>query len=196
MIAVEREAKNMQNGSDHSGEQIILRPIAPQDDSFLFQVYASTRSDEMALVKWSEEQIADFLWMQFSAQRKHYLHYFPGAEYSLICLEDHQPVGRIIIDRSGDEILLMDIALLPGFRNAGIGTRLVLDLQDEAQAKGLPVHLHVEAFNRALHLYERLGFTIIGEDGIYLKMEWLPSDGERTQTQTAEKEKIYARETL
>jgi ribosomal protein S18 acetylase RimI-like enzyme len=186
----------MHSGSDHTGEQAILRPIASQDDSFLFQVYASTRADEMALVKWSEEQIADFLWMQFNAQRQHYLHYFPKAEYSLICKEDHQPIGRIIIDRSGNEILLMDIALLPVYRNTGIGTRLVRDIQDEAQAKGLPVHLHVEAFNRAVHLYERLGFTRTGEEGIYLKMEWLPSNDEGTQTQTVEKEKINARKTL
>ena len=186
----------MHSGSDHSGEQVILRPIAPQDDSFLYQVYACTRADEMALVKWSEEQITDFLWMQFNAQRQHYLQYFPKAEYSLICLEDHQPIGRIIIDRSGDEILLMDIALLPVYRNAGIGTRLVRDIQDEAQAKELPVHLHVEAFNRAVHLYERLGFTITGKDGIYLKMEWLPSNDEGTQIQTVEMEKINVRKTL
>ena len=186
----------MHSGSDHSGEQVILRPVAAQDDPFLYQVYASTRADEMALVNWSEEQIADFLWMQFNTQRQYYLQYFPKAGYSLICLEDHQPIGRIIIDRSADEILLMDIALLPVYRNAGIGTRLVREIQDEAQAKELPVHLHVEAFNRAVQLYERLGFTRTGEDGIYLTMEWLPSNDEGTQTQTVEMEKIDVRKTL
>jgi ribosomal protein S18 acetylase RimI-like enzyme len=180
----------MQRVSDHTGEQVILRPIATQDDLFLYQVYASTRADEMALVRWSEEQITAFLWMQFNAQRQHYLQYFPKAEYNLICLDDHQPIGRMIIERSGDEILLMDIALLPVYRNTGIGTRLVRDIQDEAQAKGLPVRLHVEAFNRAVHLYERLGFTRTAQDGIYLKMEWLPSNDEGTQTQAAEMEKI------
>ena len=186
----------MRNGSDFTGEQVILRPVTSQDDPFLFRVYASTRADEMALVKWNEEQIADFLWMQFNAQRNHYLHYYPRAEYSLICQANQQPIGRIIIDRSGDEILLMDIALLPVYRNTGIGTRLVRDIQDEAQAKGFPVHLHVEAFNRAVHLYERLGFIKTGEEGIYLKMEWLPSFDEGAQTQTVEKEKINARKTL
>jgi GNAT superfamily N-acetyltransferase len=186
----------MNGDSKHTGEQVILRPIKPQDDSFLFQVYASTRADEMGLVNWSEAQKADFLQMQFNAQRQHYLRYFPQAEYSLICLEDHRPIGRIIIDRSRDEILLMDIALLPGYRNAGIGRRLVRDIQNEARAKGLPVRLHVELFNRAVHLYERLGFSRIGENGIYLKMEWLPSIDEATQNQKVEKDKIDAREAI
>ncbi len=130
----------------------------------------------MALVDWNEDQKADFLQMQFNAQRQHYLRYYPHAEYNLICLEDQRPIGRMIIDRSRDEILLMDIALLPAYRNAGIGMRLVQDLQNEARAKGLPVRLHVEAFSRALHLYERLGFARAGEEGIYLKMEWIPSN--------------------
>ena len=90
----------------------------------------------------------------------------------------------------------MDIALLPGYRNAGIGRRLVRDIQNEARAKGLPVRLHVELFNRAVHLYERLGFSRIGENGIYLKMEWLPSIDEATQNQKVEKDKIDAREAI
>ncbi len=168
------------------GEQIILRCILPEDNSFLFQVYASTRADEMALVTWSEEQKTDFLHMQFNAQRQHYLSYFPQAEYSLICREDNRPIGRMIIDRSGDEILLMDIALLPEYRNAGIGMHLMRDIQNEASAKGLPVRLHVEIFNRALRLYERLGFAKIGENGVYLKMEWLPTYNEAAQDQEIE----------
>ncbi len=37
---------------------------------------------------------------------------------------------------------------------------------------GVPVRLHVETFNRALRLYERLGFRPIAESSIYLEMEW------------------------
>jgi ribosomal protein S18 acetylase RimI-like enzyme len=32
--------------------------------------------------------------------------------------------------------------------------------------------LHVESRNRARSLYERLGFTIVCEDGIYIEMRW------------------------
>lgn len=164
----------MSNDSQSIANQIILRSIQPQDDSFLFQVYASTRTDEMALVNWSPQQKTDFLQMQFNAQRQHYSNYFPQAEYSLICREDNHPIGRIIIDRSKPEILLIDIALLPEYRNTGIGTRLIRDLLNEAQMKGQPIYLYVEAFNPAQRLYERLGFSKIELDGIYFKMEWQP----------------------
>jgi ribosomal protein S18 acetylase RimI-like enzyme len=32
----------------------------------------------------------------------------------------------------------------------------------------------VEKFNPALRLYRRLGFTEIGDHGVYWEMEWLP----------------------
>jgi ribosomal protein S18 acetylase RimI-like enzyme len=181
----------MNSSSRNLSEKVILRTTQPQDDSFLFQVYASTRADEMALVNWNEKQKNDFLLMQFNAQRQHYLTYFPHAEYSLICQVD-RPIGRIIIDRSGEELLLMDITLLPEYRNSGIGTRLIENIQNEARAKGLPVRLHVETFNRALHLYERLGFSKIDENGIYLKMEWKPPLDEAAQDQKSEKDEIDA----
>jgi len=151
----------------------ILRPAEAQDEPFLFQVYASTRADEMALVDWSEEQKHAFLSMQFNAQRSDYGINFPGAVTSVITLEPGGvPIGRMIVDRSCGEIHLMDIALLPECRGAGIGSRLVQDLQDEARAKKQSIVLYVEVFNPAIHLYERLGFARSGASGIYFKMEW------------------------
>jgi ribosomal protein S18 acetylase RimI-like enzyme len=45
---------------------------------------------------------------------------------------------------------------------------------DEAARDRLPVRLYVEQFNPALRLYQRLGFLPIGEQGIYIHMEWTP----------------------
>jgi hypothetical protein len=33
-----------------------LRPVRPEDEAFLFELYASTRADEMALVGWFKQQ--------------------------------------------------------------------------------------------------------------------------------------------
>ena len=73
-----------------------------------------------------------------------------------------------------DEIRLIDIALLLEHRNAGIGARLLQDLLAEAAQAGKPVRIHVEKFNPALRLYERLGFTPIEDQGVYLLMQWSP----------------------
>lgn len=164
----------MTNDEPPAAQPIILRSALPQDDLFLLQVYASTRADELALVRWSEEQKNLFIQMQFQAQRQHYRTYFPGAEYSVIWAGDQRPLGRLIVDRSGAEIRLMDIALLPEARGQGTGTALIQALQKEAGARGKPLRLHVETGNRARRLYERLGFAVCGEEGVHVEMEWRP----------------------
>ncbi|MBL8102935.1 MAG: hypothetical protein JNM02_10425, partial [Anaerolineales bacterium] len=74
-----------------------LRPTEAGDELFLFNVYASTRIEEMALVNWTEEQKTAFLRMQFDAQTKHYLAYYPHAEYYII-LREGTPVGRLLLE--------------------------------------------------------------------------------------------------
>jgi len=41
-----------------------------------------------------------------------------------------------------------------------------------ASASRAPLCIHVERFNSALRLYERLGFRQIDDRGVYLFMEW------------------------
>jgi GNAT superfamily N-acetyltransferase len=148
-----------------------LRPMGEQDKGFSFQVYASTRADEMALVGWANEQKQAFLWMQFNAQRTHYQTHYPKAEYSII-QRNGIDIGRLIVERSKDPLILMDIALLPEYRGMGIGTTLIKDLMAEAAGKGWSVSLHVEFFNPAFNLYTRLGFVKIAEQDVYYKMLW------------------------
>ena len=67
---------------------------------------------------------------------------------------------------------IVDISLQPEFCNRGIGTTLLRELQSEAAAAGKPLRIHVERFNPALRLYERLGFRQIEDKGVYLFLEW------------------------
>lgn len=152
---------------------ITLRPLTEPDEGFSYRVYAHTRDEEMALLAWSPEQKSDFLQMQFNAQRTHYHLYSPEAEWSVIEV-DGVPVGRLIVDRSAaSHIQMMDIALLPEFRRQGIGEFLLRTLIDEAGAAGKTVGLHVEDFNPAARLYQRLGFRFTGARyGIYQEMVW------------------------
>jgi GNAT superfamily N-acetyltransferase len=161
-----------------SNRHFLLRPVQPQDGDFLFRVYACTRADEMALVDWTDDQKAAFLRMQFNAQRDHYLRFYPKAEYSII-QRDATDIGRLIVDRSRDPLLLMDIALLPEYRNGGIGTALIKDLMDEAAGRNWAMSLHVETFNPARKLYDRLGFVEISEQGFHHEMSWRDPAGAR-----------------
>jgi ribosomal protein S18 acetylase RimI-like enzyme len=150
-----------------------LRPATSEDAAFSFQVYASTRADEMSVVPWSEEEKRSFLEMQFNAQRASYLQNRPQAEW-LVVMRDDVAIGRMIVDRSADEICLMDIALLPEHRNAGVGSKFIKELMAEAEETGKKVTLHVEGYNPAFRLYSRFGFKEIREEGFYLAMEWSP----------------------
>jgi len=84
------------------------------------------------------------------------------------------PVGRLYVARWQDAIRMVDIALLPPYRNAGIGTAILRDLLAEAAVAHKPVRIHVEQCNPAVRLYERLGFAPIADKGVYLFMEWAP----------------------
>jgi ribosomal protein S18 acetylase RimI-like enzyme len=150
-----------------------LRPITAGDEAFLFRVYAETRTEELAQVPWSDEQKQAFLWSQFSAQHRHYVENYPGAEMSVV-LRNDVPAGRLYLHRRADEIRIMDIALLPEHRRAGLGTRLLRAVLSEAEAAGKPVRLHVERFNPGLALYERLGFVLAEDRGVYLLLERRP----------------------
>ncbi|MDP9122979.1 MAG: GNAT family N-acetyltransferase [Acidobacteriota bacterium] len=156
--------------------EITFRPVGPDDDELLYRIYASTRQEELAPLGWSAEQSEAFLRMQFRAQSVHYSTYYGDSEFLLV-LRDGEPAGRLYVHRQGDEIRLIDIALLPEHRNAGIGSRLLRDLLSEAAASGRRVTIHVEQYNPALRLYERLGFRHISDHGVYYLMEWSPATG-------------------
>lgn len=152
-------------------EGITLRPVAPADEPFLREVYSSTRTEELAQVPWTDEQKVAFLRMQFDAQHSHYHEHYPNAAFDVILIEG-QPAGRLYVHRGSDEFLVIDIAMLPAYRNRRIGTHLLGALQTEAALARKPLRIHVERFNPALRLYERLGFQQIDDQGVYLFMEW------------------------
>ncbi len=154
-------------------ETITLRPLAAGDELFLYQVYWHTREAELALVDWTDEQKAAFVQMQFVAQHEYYQQNYRDTSWDII-LVDGVPAGRLYVARWGQEIRIVDIALIPAFRNRGMGTALLQSLQDEAAQVHKPLSIHVEQFNPAQHLYERLGFQRIADKGVYWLMEWTP----------------------
>jgi ribosomal protein S18 acetylase RimI-like enzyme len=152
-------------------ERVTLRPQGPEDEGFLYQLYASTRDGEMAVVPWDASQREAFLRMQFDLQTLHYRRYYPDADFQVV-LSGGRPVGRLYVHRGEEEIRIVDIALLPECRGAGIGGGLIRDVQAEAGRTGKRLTIHVERTNPALRLYRRLGFRLIEDKGIYLFMEW------------------------
>lgn len=146
---------------------VALRAVEPAADAeFLSAVYASTRADELAIVPWTDDEKQAFLRMQFVAQDRYWREQRPDAAFDVI-LVGGQPAGRLYVDRSADEIRIVDIALLPAHRGRGVGTLLIGRVLDEGRETGRPVTIHVERGSRARVLYERLGFRQISTTGVY-----------------------------
>ncbi len=158
--------------SEHS-VHLELRPVVAADEPFLRRLYASTRAEEMALVVWSEVEKRAFCDMQFDLQDRHYRAHHPEASFDLV-LVDGKPAGRVTVDRSGRRLHVVDIAVLPEFRDRGIASELLGQLLEEARAARVPVVLEVEVQNRALRLYQRLGFMVTNTVGIHHELTWQP----------------------
>lgn len=150
-----------------------LRPETEADVPFLMRLFASTREEELAAWPWSAEQKAAFLAQQFQAQRYHYRNFIAGCTFEVI---EHkgEPVGRLYLQAQATRLHLVDIALLPTARGHGTGAVILEALQAAGRADGKGVSTFVEKLNPALRLYRRLGFVQIGDNGVYLELEWRP----------------------
>jgi ribosomal protein S18 acetylase RimI-like enzyme len=144
---------------------VTMRPITAADHPFLFELYASTRMDELAVTAWTTAQKTAFLQQQFTAQHAHYTQ-LDHTAFDLL-LRDGEPIGRLYVRRAPDEISIVDIALVPAARNTGIATALLGDLIAEATRTATPLRTHVEKHNPAHRLYERLGFRIVEDRGVF-----------------------------
>ncbi len=150
---------------------ISVRPEQPkEDEAFLFELYASTRQEELDAWGWPPEMRSAFLTLQFKASQGYHTA-FPDAEFQIVLL-DGIDAGRLVVHRSPEELRIVDIVLLPQHRNTGIGSALLQRIFGEAAATGKPLRLQVLKGSRAARLYHRLGFVQMGESELYLEMKW------------------------
>lgn len=143
------------------------------DLPLLRRLYTSVREEELRAVAWSDAQKQTFIDGQFDLQRQHYRAHYPDAEF-LVVREAGEPIGRIYLHIHSSEIRLMDIVLLPSVRGRGLGSRMLTALIAEARREQRSITLHVESNNPARQWYERQGFVLIEDRGIYLFLGWQP----------------------
>lgn len=152
-------------------ERIELRTVdLPEEEGFLQNLYGTTRDDIIHL-PFDEAGKQAFILQQYAARKKHYDEYYAGAE-DYIILYDGKQAGRYMIEFNPHDIRLVDIAVLPEYRDHGIGGAIIEETKKIAAETGRPFTLHAIQDSPALRLYERLGFKVIDETGIYNKLEW------------------------
>ncbi len=147
------------------------RPARDEDEPFLYDLYRSTRIEELSRTGLPPAQLDMLIKLQFTAQQHHYREAYPNAEHLIIMVED-RPAGRVLIYRSDLTLQIVDIAFLPERRGSGIGSEVIRRLQAEAAAALKPLTLYVVKHNPAARLYERLGFKTVQDIGSHFFMEW------------------------
>lgn len=152
---------------------LVLRSATEADQPFLRRLFESTRQSTLGSMPVGEEIRADLLRRQFAAQRDAYAAQWPDAHHWIVELGD-EAVGQLYLAQRGDELRLIDIALMPRYRNRGIGERLIRDLQAAATRASTPIRLHVEHGSPAMRLYRRLGFVMLEDREVNAYMEWRP----------------------
>jgi GNAT superfamily N-acetyltransferase len=156
-----------------TAQSISLRPVTADDAELLLEIYKSSRGDDLRGLGWAEDRISEFLGMQYEAQQRFFESEHQRAADEII-LHEGKPAGRLVVERREHEIRCIDVALLPEQRSSGVGTFLIRKLQDEARRERKPLRLQVIRFNRAVNLFERLGFVRTSETGTHFQMEWTP----------------------
>lgn len=150
-----------------------LREEVESDRDFVDQLYATIRWDELTEVPWPDTAKRVFLRDQSRLQADHYRRNYPGAALCVVeC--NRAAIGRFYLHASASEYRLMDIALVPAWRCLGHGGRMLLGLMKAARAMRKQITLHVEPNNPARRLYDRLGFTLIEDRGVYHFLGWTP----------------------
>lgn len=141
----------------------------------LFALFAEEKAAELAPLGLSAEQLQPLLEMQYRGREFSYSQAAANLADDVLCLSDGTAVGRILIDRRADGIRVMDVAVLAAYRNRGIGTQALEQVQQAAQKASLPVRLRVMKQSAAGRLYKRLGFAAVSSDAISMELEWHPA---------------------
>lgn len=95
-----------------------------------------------------------------------------AMDCALIIRSGQRDIGLLKVVRRDQHIELLQLQLLPEWQNLGIGSQIILDLQAEAAAAGLPLVLNTFASSRAIPLFERLGFTHAANTEHFRGMRW------------------------
>lgn len=148
-----------------------LRPEQATDATFLFALFRDARP-ELALLPLDEAIKERLMHQQFQAQAANYAARYPQALGAIVDL-DGRPMGRLVVDETGEELHLVDIAISSNLRGRGLGSAILVAVTDLARNAGLPVRLYVSTANPgALALYLRHGFRETGRDVAHVEMQW------------------------
>ncbi len=153
----------------------IFRPERPEDEQFLFGLFASHNGTMLRQAGLSAAMIENLLVSQFRSQASTFRHLFPNAIYSIIS-RDGEEIGRFIEQDETDVVYFVDFLLAPRHQARGFGPAITRALMEEWAARGRGTRVEVMINNApCLKMCQRLGFTRGPPDEkTHVELRWYP----------------------
>ncbi len=153
------------------------RPETPEDERFVRQLLVNAILDELGAHAWPEPVRAPLISLQYQARRSG-ARAAAGDVASQIIVADGEDAGWLLVADLGNEMRIIEIAVLPLRRGQGIGSAALGAILERAAGERKAVTLTVNGTNtRAIRLYERLGFRVADGDQVQSRMAWTPPAG-------------------
>ena len=146
--------------------QITFRPAATKDFDYCKRLYFEGMG-----------KIIDELKLDRMAQAAKFEQQWEWEKVRILIWKGRE-VGWLQSFPREDGLFLAQLFVDGAFQGRGIGTQVMMQLIAEAAAAGQAVCLDVVKINRALRLYERLGFRITGEEERKFYMRREPHEGD------------------
>jgi len=144
--------------------RLTTRPATASDTAFAREVHHGAYRDVV---------VAQYGAWDDAAQDRFFENDWRDAKFDII-LSDDMPCGYAAVEYRADDVHVRELVIHPKWQGQGIGTVFLTQVMESAGQKGLPVRLGTQHRNRALKLYQRLGFREIGRTETHVLLEWSP----------------------
>jgi ribosomal protein S18 acetylase RimI-like enzyme len=144
--------------------------LASDPGALAYRLFSHDKLAEFAAVGLPQQQAEMLVQMQWRGRNLTYAQQYPDSEDWVISIDDGLPIGRYSLQKTLQGFRMVDLAILPEYRNRGIGSQVLQQLTRDIAATKKIFALRVEKDNPALRLYTRLGFTAIDEDELSYEM--------------------------
>jgi ribosomal protein S18 acetylase RimI-like enzyme len=156
-----RKEAQTRDFSTASMHEVHLRPARASDKDFAISLRLDGASSRLATLGPVDER----------SLRARFKKNYCRDRSTIICL-DGKDVGWIQVLEAEDRIEIEQLHFVAPYRNRGLGRMLIEDIFAYARASGRVVKLSVIRGNRAIRLYLRLGFRLVGEDAEKFNLRW------------------------
>lgn len=138
-----------------------------------FELIRATEADKVFLLTLRKLTMVEHLEKAglFLSDDEHALRLNDNYECSYLIMHSGEKVGLIKYRELADKIEIMQLQIHPKSQGKGLGKMVIERVLDWSKEKHKKIELAVLKANPAKVLYERLGFSITGEDDHEFYME-------------------------